>query len=160
MIFDLFKSGISENSRIRVNWAIKKKALQWCSWKYLFTSGKVDTYLKLPSQIFFEKKLPFSNCDIWYLISRIPKNNKFWVIWAIKRKALQWCSWKYLLTSGKVDTYIKLPSQIFLENVSFSNCDLWSLQKPHSPKQQNLSNLSHQEKSTSLVLLKIPFYIR
>ena len=100
VIFDLFKSGISENSRIRVNWAIKKKALQWCSWKYLFTSGKVDTYLKLPSQIFFEKKLPFSNCDIWYL------------------------------------------------------------HKQNSQKQQILSYLSHKEKSTSMMLLKIPSYIR
>ena len=48
----------------------------------------------------------------------------------------------------------------FSKNLLCSICDLWSLQKQHSRKQQNLSYLSHNEKSTSLMLLKIPFYVR
>ena len=47
-----------------------------------------------------------------------------------------------------------------LKNLLYSNCDLWSLQNRHSRKQQSLIYLSHEEKSTSLVLLKIPFYVR
>ena len=62
--------------------------------------------------------------------------------------------------SRKVDTHLKLERQFFFENVSFSNCDLRYLQKHHSQKEQNLSYLSHEEKRTSLILLKILFYVR
>ena len=50
----------------------------------------------------------------------------------------------------KVDAYLKLPS--------FWNCDLGSLQNQHSQKEQNQRYLSSNDKRTSLVLLKIPFY--
>ena len=48
----------------------------------------------------------------------------------------------------------------FFKNLLCSNCDLWCLQKRHSWKQQNLSYLSHKEKSTSMMLLKTRFYVR
>ena len=54
----------------------------------------------------------------------------------------------------------KLMVKKHLKNLLCSNCDLWSLQNRHSRKQQNLIYLSYKEKSTSLVLLKIPFYVR
>ena len=50
----------------------------------------------------------------------------------------------------KVDAYLKLPL--------FSNCDLGSLWNHHSQKEQNQRYLSPNDKRTSLVLLKIPFY--
>ena len=48
----------------------------------------------------------------------------------------------------------------FVKTLSGSKCNLWPLKKWHSRKQQNLSYLSHEEKSTSLVVLKITLYIR
>ena len=66
---------------------------------------------------------------------------------------------KYFLTEvrclEKTFTIKKL-----LRNLLCSNCDLWSLQKRHSQKQQNLSYLSLEEKRLSLGRLKKPFYIR
>ena len=144
MIFDISISWILNNNKIWVIWAIKRKALYWCSWKYHFTKGRHK--LKIPIEIFFEK-VSFSNCHLWllqnsnpqkqeilsylshkdkstslvlfkkpfylrYTQSRnlhrsfflkkcrsqavvfdlskngIPKHNRIWVIWGIKRKAL------------------------------------------------------------------------
>ena len=39
-----------------------------------------------------------------------------------------------------------LIAKLFLEKMSFSNCDLWPLQNQNSWKQQNLSYLSHKVK--------------
>ena len=86
----------------------------------------------------------------------IPENNRIWVIWALKKEVFHGCRWKYLFTWGKQIPKTYIVEKIY-EKVSLSNCDLWSCQNWHCIKQQNPSYLSHIEKSTSLLLLKIPF---
>ena len=51
-----------------------------------------------------------------------------------------------------------------LKNLLFSNCDLWSPPKQHTWKQENLSNLSHNEKnffdaSENTFLRKVATYL-
>ena len=82
----------------------------------------------------------------------IPKNNRICVIWVLKKKSFY--GWKYLFTWGR-----HIPKTSIFEKVSLLNCDLWSVPKMHSQKQQNLGYFSQKEKNTSLMLLKIPFYV-
>ena len=50
-------------------------------------------------------------------------------------------------------------AKYLFEKASLLNSDLCSVSKRHSGKQQNLGYFSHKEKSTSLLLLKIHFYV-
>ena len=86
----------------------------------------------------------------------IPKNSRICAIWALKEKSFY--GWKYLFTWGRHIPETSIAKYIF-EKVSLLNCNLWSVPKMHSQKQKNLGYFSQKEKSTSLVLLKIPFYV-
>ena len=98
------------------------------------------------------------NCKLWSLQRQHSR----------KQQNLSYLSYKERSSSLvllKIPFYVgqhvpKTSIAIFFEKVSLSKYDLWPLQQRHSRKQQNLSYVSHKEKSTSLVLLKIPFYIR
>ena len=84
---------------------------------------------------------------IFYLSkTSIPKNNRIWVTWVLKKRTFHWCRWKFLFTEGRHILKTSTVDTIF-EKVSLLNCDLWSLRNQHSRKQQNLSYLSPKEKS-------------
>ena len=127
------------------------------STKYFFTEVKCLEKKFMVKKLL--KNLHCSNCDLWPLQKYILENSRIWVIWALKTKALHWCSWKYLFTYGR---HIPKTSKAEknLQKVSFSNFDLWSICNQHSWKQQNLSYLSPKETITSLVLLNLPYYVR
>ena len=46
----------------------------------------------------FKKSIMLVICDFDLSKTSIPKNNRTWVIWALKKKVFLWCSWKYLFT--------------------------------------------------------------
>ena len=155
LIFDLSETSILENNRIWVLWAQKKKALHWCSWKYLFTYGRQIRKFSLP-KIFSEKVL-LSNCNLWTLGNRhFRKQKNLRYLGPKKSTSLELLKIPFYVRHIP-KTYI---SEKILEKLLFWNYDLWALWNWHSWKQQNLSYLSPKEKSTSLVLLKIPFYVR
>ena len=110
-------------------------------------------------KFFFLEKVLLSNCDLWSLQKRHSQkqNNQRYLS---QNQKSTFTGAPENTFSRKVDTHLKLERQFFFENVSFSNCDLRYLQKHHSQKEQNLSYLSHEEKRTSLILLKILFYVR
>ena len=125
VIFDLSKSGTPENNRIWVNWAKTRRELYWCSWKYLFTEGRhtPETW----TAIFFWKCLFLK---LWSWISPKAPLSKGTESELFK----PWREKNFTNTledtfSCKVVACLKLQQQIFFEKVSFSNCDLWTLQK-------------------------------
>ena len=93
--FDLFKTGIPENSRTWFIWALKKKvSLVWL---------KITFYLRLTHMKNIHGRKNSGKgvvliCKLWPLWSQQKKTNRIWVIWALKKKALHWCYWKYPFT--------------------------------------------------------------
>ena len=146
-----------KNLRNWVIWAINKKALPWCYWKYLITWSTQIPKTSIAGK--FLKRCHSQTVIFDLSKTSIPKNNTIWVISAIKKKEFYWCFWKYPFTWGRHIGKTSIAGNI-LEKVSLLNNDLCSLSNRHSRKQQNLGYLSLKEKTISVVPLKIPFHVR
>ena len=152
--FDLFKTGIPENSRTWFIWALKKKvSLVWL---------KITFYLRLTHMKNIHGRKNSGKgvvliCKLWPLWSQQKKNKQNLGYLSPKEKSTSLVLLKIPFYVSRQISKTSIPI-FFWKGVTLK---LWSsLQNQHSRKQQNLRDLSPKEETTSLVLLKIYFYVR